>query len=50
MPPFIDDGFEDDNSEVALSEQIARLQETICYLLLRNEELREEVRELTSLR
>jgi hypothetical protein len=49
MPPFIENRFADDNSEVALSEQIARLQETVCHLLLRNEELREEVRELTSL-
>ena len=43
----MDDAFEDDTSEIDLSLQIARLQETVCYLLLRNEELREEVRELT---
>jgi len=41
---------EDDISEVAFSQQVARLQETICYLLRRNEELRDEVRELMLLR
>jgi hypothetical protein len=41
---------EDDISEVAFRQQVARLQETICYLLRRNEELRDEVRELMLLR
>lgn len=41
---------EDDISEAAFNRQVARLQETICYLLRRNEELRDEVRELMSSR
>ena len=37
MPPFKEDRF-DDNSEVALSEQIARLQDLllICFFTMRN--------------
>lgn len=43
------DAFEGDTSEAGMSLHIARLEETVCHLLRSNEELREEVRELTSL-
>lgn len=50
MAKIIEDAFEDDNSEAALVREIARLQQTVCYLLFCNEELRAKVRELERLR
>jgi hypothetical protein len=46
MSTIVEDAFEDGGSEVVLSHRIETLQEIVCHLLRRNEELREAVREL----
>jgi len=48
MSKIIDDAFQDGSSEGEMSHRIARLQEIVCYLVHRNQELSQTVRELTS--
>lgn len=45
MSTITEDAFEDGSAEVILRYRIEKLQEIVCYLLHRNEELREAVRE-----
>jgi len=50
MSKITDSLFHDDDAEADLSLRIAKLQDIVCYLVHRNEELSQTVRELTSSR
>ena len=48
MPKTTDSLFHDDDAEADLNLRVAKLQDIVCYLVHRNEELSQTVRELTS--